>query len=101
MNRELFSNCIEGGEYGATFVDRAFLDWLRPKLMDKDLIPIDFLTRGHYIMSPILRVLLARFEIVKHAFEGTQHADLTIPRGISLDNDQVKDGDIGILQISR
>ena len=75
------SNCIAGKKCGATFIDHAFLEWLRPRLQNQDLLPKDFLTGGHFVVTSVVRVVLERFERVKHAFNGTQPGDFSLPRG--------------------
>jgi hypothetical protein len=71
---------MAGGKYGSTFIDRAFLEWLQPKLENQKLLPKDFRTGGHFVLTPMGRVLLRRFEPYKHAFSGTESADITLPR---------------------
>ncbi|KAF4625147.1 hypothetical protein G7Y89_g13022 [Cudoniella acicularis] len=72
---------LTGDKYGATLIDRAFLEWLEPRLENLDLQSKDFGNGGHVILMPKGRVLLERFEKYKHAFTGTEEANITLPRG--------------------
>jgi hypothetical protein len=57
------------------------MEWLRPRLEDQELLPRDFQLGGHFVLTPVVRILLERFERVKHAFSGTEGADFSLPRG--------------------
>jgi hypothetical protein len=72
---------LSGDKCGATFIDRAFLEWLLPRLENLDIRPQDFSTGGHMVLMPKGRVLLERFEKVKHLFNGTGDGQITLPRG--------------------
>ncbi|KUJ12158.1 uncharacterized protein LY89DRAFT_688619 [Mollisia scopiformis] len=72
---------ITGDKCGGTFIDKAFLDFLAPRLANLDIDPETVGTGGHMVFKPRSRVLLERFERIKHAFTGTGDASLTLPRG--------------------
>ena len=74
------SNNIAGGRYGATFIDRAFLEWIQPKLPDLDILPTDYGAAGHFVLMPKGRILLERFQTIKHAFNGTGSNNIITPR---------------------
>lgn len=46
-----------------------------------DIDPDAVGTGGHMVFKPRSRVLLERFERIKHAFNGTGDSQLTVPRG--------------------
>lgn len=50
-------------------------------------MPQDVSTGGHLVLTPKGRVLLERFERVKHAFNGTGDSQLTLPRGNVVNQD--------------
>lgn len=72
---------ITGAKCGGTFVDQAFLEFLQPRLLNLDIDPDAVGTGGHMVFKPRSRVLLERFERIKHAFNGTGDSQLTVPRG--------------------
>lgn len=79
--RLCLSHSSLGDECGATFIDRAFLEWLQPKLQDVDLTPENFTTGGHLAFEPTPRFLLRQFEPIKHAFDGSQTSNFQLRRG--------------------
>ena len=85
---------------GATFIDHAFLEWLRPKLEDQSLIPKDFLTGGHFVITPLVKVVLMRFERVKHAFTGVEPGDFSLPRNAIVAEGQEGGFDSGVISLS-
>lgn len=82
------SNSVVGGKCGATFIDQAFLEWLQPKLENQELVSKDFRTSGHFVVLKKGRILLDRFERVKHEFSGTENGDVSLPRGTIVREDQ-------------
>jgi hypothetical protein len=94
------SNCTAGGKCGATFIDQAFFEWLQPRLENQELLPRDFRTGGHFILTPKGRVLLERFERVKHAFSGTENGDISLPRGTIVTADQQDGIDNGVISLT-
>jgi hypothetical protein len=74
-------NFISGRKCGATFIDKAFLEWLHPRLENLDILPKDFGTGGHFVLMPKGKIILERFERVKHAFDGTGQGNIQLPRG--------------------
>lgn len=48
----------------------------------------DFSTSGHLVVMKMGRVLLERFERVKHGFSGTGDGDVSLPRGTNVREDQ-------------
>ena len=84
----LLSNCTAGGKYGATSIDKAFLEWLQPKLEHQDLLFIGFRSSGHPALTPTGRLMLDRFERAKHTFSGTEDDHISLPRGTVVSTDQ-------------
>jgi hypothetical protein len=74
-------NFISGGRCGATFIDKAFLEWLHPRLENLDILPKDFGTGGHFVLKEKGNIILERFEREKHAFDGTGQGNIQLPRG--------------------
>ncbi|KAH0537284.1 hypothetical protein FGG08_005909 [Glutinoglossum americanum] len=89
-----------GGKYGATFIDREFLEWLQPRLTNLDIQAKDFGTAGHFVLMPKGRVLLERFERVKHAFSGTEKGDISLPRGTIVSADQQDGLESGVISLT-
>jgi hypothetical protein len=81
------SDKVIGSKCGATFIEREFVAWLQPRLKNLDIMPQDVGTGGHLILMPKGRVLLERFEKVKHAFNGTGDSQITLPRGTVVNED--------------
>jgi hypothetical protein len=50
-------------------------------LSNLDIDPETVGTGGHMVIRPMSRVLLGKFERIKHAFNGTGDAQLTLSRG--------------------
>ncbi|KAH6665783.1 hypothetical protein B0J14DRAFT_605889 [Halenospora varia] len=73
-----------GGKFGATLIDKAFLEFVQGKVVNLDLIPRDFGSGGHFILGRIGRILLERFESVKHAFDGTNDGGIEFPEQADL-----------------
>ncbi|KAI9786203.1 MAG: hypothetical protein M1839_007613 [Geoglossum umbratile] len=90
---------ITGGKYGATFIDQEFLEWLQPRLTNLDILPGDFGTGGHFVLNPRGKVLLDRFERVKHAFNGTNTGDITLPRKTIIAEGQQDDIRSGVIHL--
>jgi len=91
-------NFTSGGRYGATFIDKAFLEWLHPRLENLDILPNDFGTGGHFVLMPKGRVILDRFERVKQAFDGTGEGNIQLPRGTVVTADHEDNG--GIIKLT-
>lgn len=89
---------LAGSQCGATFIDREFLIWCSEKLDNMGTFDADFGTGGHFVMHPKVRILLERFEIHKHSFEGTRDADIQIPNSMNI-RDPVA-ADTGTLYVS-
>ena len=87
-------NFTSGGRYGATFIDKAFLEWMQPRLENLDILPKDFSTGGHFVPVPKGRVILERFERIKQAFDGTGEGNIQLPRGTIVTADYEDDGGI-------
>jgi hypothetical protein len=91
---------ISGRKCGATFIDHAFLEWLRPRVENKDLLPKEFQTGGHFVVTPAVRVLLERFERIKHAFSGEEGGDFALPRGVIAAEGQQGGLDTGVVDLT-
>jgi hypothetical protein len=77
---------------GATQVDRAFLKWLDTVLEPLDICAGDLGTGGHFTLKPIGRIMLQRFEIIKHSFDGSTGGNLNLPRRArALESDEAKE----------
>lgn len=88
MGDPCLSNWTVGGKCGATFIDRAFLEWLQPKLENEKLVSKDSLTSGHFVVMKMGRILLERFERIKHEFSGSENGDISLRRGTIVREDQ-------------
>lgn len=73
-----------GEESGATYIDRAFLEWLQPKLQDVDLTPENVTTRGHLAFASTPRYLLDQFEPIETASDGSKTGTIQLRRGIKV-----------------
>lgn len=71
-------NLATGDKCGAIFIDQAFLEWLSERMENLDISPEDFGTGGHMMLRPKGKILLDRFEKVKHAFDGEQAGKITL-----------------------
>lgn len=96
-----FAEWDPGDKCGSTNIDRAFLEWLEQKLENLDILAKDFGTGGHFILKPIGRMLLGRFEAIKHDFNGTEGGEIALPRGTQVRADQETNGlDTGVISLS-
>jgi len=64
---------------GATFVDKAFLEWLQPKLVGVRLFPEAVATGGHIVFDPLADLLLHRFQAIKETFDDRDSGNLQLP----------------------
>jgi hypothetical protein len=80
---EVFSSdgWISGDKCGATCVDRAFLEWLEPKVQNLNISPRDVGNGGHFVITKEGCILMSRFERVKHAFDGEIGGEVQLHRG--------------------
>lgn len=82
----------DGAECGATFIDKAFMEWLEPMLVgvkkeagrreerDVRLISQDVKTGGHFVFQPLARSLLRDyFESIKENFDTREDRDVQLP----------------------
>lgn len=61
-------------------IDQHFLKWLGDKIEGISLLPDNYATGGHSIVQPDARIILERFERVKHDFTGKEHnINITLP----------------------
>jgi hypothetical protein len=72
---------LPGGKYGASFIDQAFLDHFQPKV-ENEILEKSINSGGHVVVLPVGRVLLRRFQRVKHKFDGTGTGDITLPKDL-------------------
>jgi hypothetical protein len=93
---------MKGAKCGATFVDRAFRDWLKGKLGDADF---QILVGGSYesdigshtIVEPLMRNIMEDFEVIRKNFKGTgipREVYIALPRPL----DQLHDPDRSIIE---
>ena len=61
-------------------MDRAFLEWLKPKVANLNISPTDVGDGGHFVVTKEGRLLLGRFERVKHAFDGEIGGEVQLHR---------------------
>ncbi|KAH8656646.1 hypothetical protein BGZ60DRAFT_567767 [Tricladium varicosporioides] len=70
---------ISGGKFGATLIDKSFLEYLDGKILNVNNTPTDCGSGGHFISTPLDRIFLDKFQIVKHSFKGTNDFTIEIP----------------------
>lgn len=75
------------------------MEWLHPRLQNDDIITRDFNSGGHFVLLPKGRILLDRFERVKHAFSGTESGDISLPRGTIVSTGQQDDLESGVISL--
>jgi len=81
-----------GSECGSTFVNKAFLQWLEPRLIavkresagavterEVRLISRDVKTGGHSTLEPLGKLMSDRFEVVKHRFDDIENTNIQLP----------------------
>lgn len=96
-----------GRECGATFIDRAFLDFVSKKPHHDNIIEKDSTSGGHFIVKPAGSYLLQEFEKYKHGFTGTGDALINCPplpdRAQKPANASLlsSDSDVGQIQIEK
>jgi hypothetical protein len=73
-------NCSTCGRYGATLIDKAFLKFLEPRFESLGAFPRDYANSGHFILTPLGKHLLYKFENIKHGFNGREGGDIDLPR---------------------
>jgi len=78
--KNLLTDELAGDECGAGFVERAFLEWLQPKLEGVTLLPENFGTGGHSTLGKLSNLLLDRFESIKLKFDEKPNGVLQLPR---------------------
>lgn len=76
----IFNYIITGAKCGAILIDQAFMEFLQSRVENIGMDPEDVGTGGHMVLNPIAKLLLDRFQKVKHAFEGTQDGQLILPK---------------------
>ncbi|KAF2737635.1 actin-like ATPase domain-containing protein [Polyplosphaeria fusca] len=87
---------LKGRECGATFIDRAFLDYCSKKLKKDDILKGDSSSGGHFVVSKEGRLLLDEFERHKRAFDGSKSAEIEV----SFESDSADVSDTGALPLS-
>jgi hypothetical protein len=93
------TNFLLGDKCGATCIDKSFTQFVEDRLGPEDWDKLtdadaqDHATGGHEIIKPKLRMLLGRFEPIKHQFEG-KNSELAfpvqLPRGIGTTDNEEK-----------
>jgi len=100
---------LSGNRCGATFIDTSFTNFLRERLGEEDWAKLndsgdqDDALGGHNILKPHVRLLLDRFQPIKHQFDGKGSKlgwPLQLPRGIGATNDEGKGINNGVLKIT-
>ena len=64
------------------FIDRAFLEWIEPKMLNLDIKATDLGAAGHVVLKPLGKVLLDRFEDRKRAFDNGDTFDIQLPHSL-------------------
>jgi hypothetical protein len=84
--RVAFNRFVTGGPHGSTQIDRAFFEWLNKILQPLDTDPSNLGTGGHFVLRPQGRMVLERFQPIKHAFTGLEdpNANLTLTQGVQV-----------------
>jgi hypothetical protein len=59
------------------------LDYFQPKV-ENDIMEKSINSAGHVAALPMGRILLNRFQIIKHSFNGTGTGDIDLPRDIKI-----------------
>jgi hypothetical protein len=80
ISQDFVAESSIGDACGATFVDRAFLEWLEPKLVNARLISQNITTGGHSVFEPITELLMDRFQVIKHRFDDEESAQIQLPK---------------------
>jgi hypothetical protein len=83
------ANPSTGAECGATFIEKAFLEWLEAKLDGVRLVPQAVATGGHSIFEPLTKELLRRFRVLKHKFDEVPSGSVQLPREYRDSNGQI------------
>jgi len=81
------ANALVGANCGATFIDRAFIRWIKSLSTNLDIGDNDVGSGGHFLLTPERKVLLGRFEPLKRQFTGEEDNTITIARGVILKAD--------------
>ncbi|KAK1754394.1 hypothetical protein QBC47DRAFT_383808 [Echria macrotheca] len=98
-----------GNKCGATFIDTSFTDFVRDRLGEEDWERLNYsegqdnATGGHNIVKPLVRLLLERFQPIKHQFDGKGTKlgwPLQLPRGIGATDNAEKGIESGVLRIT-
>ncbi|KAI9868849.1 MAG: hypothetical protein M1813_004700 [Trichoglossum hirsutum] len=71
---------ICGDRYGAAFIDKEFLRFMKSKVKNLNILPTEFADSGHFVLTPHGKHLLQEFERIKHGFDGEKVGDVTIPQ---------------------
>lgn len=87
---------MTGRKCGATFIDSAFIKFVRARLGEEDWAKVTGSedkrpTDGHNIVNPKVRMLQAQFELTKHQFDGKEHNHswpIQLPSGIGIDDSE-------------
>lgn len=90
---------MAGRRCGATFIDKAFIEFVRARLGKEEWAKVtgsedNCATGDHNIVNPKVRMLQAQFEPIKNQFDGKEHNHswpIQLPSGIGI-NDSVESG---------
>lgn len=97
----MLADYLVGDECGAAFVERAFLEWLQPKLEGVTLMPNNFGTGGHWTLGKLSNLLLDRFELIKKDFDKKPNSVLELPRNTKVAEGQEEIIRNGVVTLSK
>jgi len=88
-----------GANCGATFIDRAFIRWLKSMATNLAIDGDDVGSGGHFLLTEEQKSLLGRFEPLKRQFTGEEDNTLQVARGVIMRPDATNYRH-GLLQIT-
>ena len=75
-------NTAIGANCGATFIDMAFIRWLKSMATNLNIGDNDEGSGGHFLLTPERKALLHRFEPLKRQFTGEEDNTISIASGV-------------------
>lgn len=73
-----------GANCGATFIDRAFINWVESKITNVNLRSQKTGADGQLVLDPKGTTIMSRFERCKRQFTGSETNTLTLPRDLQV-----------------